>query len=137
MVADDVTEELLIALLIIVYDGPAAGQFHAREDNRNAVRLGVGNEFPDQAVVMEAVADDDQRVKQMELYRPVSGAGDLVLALVPVKIKGRIEHNQTVTGLSGDAAEFVQETRIQKIMYLRKADGYQFLSVSHSRRHSS
>ena len=131
VVPDDVAEQGLVALLIVVDDGPAAGQLHAGENHRDAVGLRAADDLPDQVVVMEAVADDENQVKQFVPDRPEAGAGRPVLLLIPIKIHRTVEDRDAVAFFSRGGAQFVQEAGIQKIVYLREADSDAFLPVSH------
>ena len=133
VVDDDMAEQGFVALLIIVDDGIAAGQLRTGEDHGDMMRLGTIHDLPDQFVVMEAVADDEDRSKQIVLEGQVAGAGSFIVFLIPVKIHGAVEDRNAVAVFGGDAAQLVQETGIQEVMYLRKADCDELGLLSHGK----
>ena len=87
------------------------------------MRPGTIRDLFDQVIVMKAVTDKNKRVEQVVLDRAETGTGDLVFSLVPVKIQGSIKNDHAKTLGQADVAQFVQESGIQKIVNLRKADG--------------
>ena len=87
------------------------------------MRPGTVCDLFDQVIVMKSVTDKNKRVEQVVLDRAESGAGDLVFSLLPVKIQGSIKNDHAKTFGQADTAQLVQESRIQKIVNLRKADG--------------
>ena len=131
VVTDDMAQEFLVTFLIVVDNGPAAGQFHTGQEDRYIMRFRAVRDFPDQVIVMKSVADENKRVEQVVPDRAEPGTGDPVFSLVPVEIQGSIKNDHTKAFSFADAAQLVQESRIQKIMNLRKADGDEFLPVSH------